>query len=118
MPPVIITIGFFAALLLGYSATAHAAKGVITGSADAPICELDNGDYCYNPDLAYPSGTTLCDVWNESAGTCSLGEVSGGHGSGIGVLERAPAQIRTDPVVTPVTPPVRPAESLQREVIR
>jgi hypothetical protein len=49
------------------------------------ICADANGDFlCYDPNGSWPLGTTTCDAWSSADGTCSLGNISGSSGGGIG----------------------------------
>lgn len=52
------------------------------------VCNLADGGACYDPGLPWPEGATVCDTFNKTDGTCSLGSVSGSVGLG-GLVSRS-----------------------------
>jgi hypothetical protein len=63
----IMTIASLSAFGIGGTVDAEWADG----------CNLSDGSYCYNSSGIYPSGTSLCDTFNNPPGTCTKGSISG-----------------------------------------
>jgi hypothetical protein len=96
------------------STTTLAVPGSIGYDGRDDICADANGDFlCYDPNGLWPSGTTTCDAWSSADGTCSLGNISGSSGGGIGEV---PADLEVEVATTGSSGGGVPMPALEEEV--